>query len=105
MTLRALSQLAVMACGLAFLNVPSSAQVSALAEIERIEFEGLNDVQQKTISMRLSVRAGDVLSVDARHRIAAELRTIGKDLAKTLTFSYKPGSKLGTAKLKISDGC
>jgi len=80
-------------------------QVSSMAEIELIEFEGLNETQQKTISSRLPVRAGDILSVEARHRIAGELRVIGKEFGKTLTFSYKPGSKFATARLRISDGC
>lgn len=112
LTLLQLRQLAAVACGLAFLIVPSPAQspkaeiqIPLTATIELIDFEGLNDSQLKIISKRISLRIGDILSSEARQRVASELAMAGQELGKTLTFSYKPGSKVGTVKFKISDGC
>ena len=112
MTLRNRVALVAIASGLTFLNVPAAAQgrssamqISAVPTIEDITFQGLNDAEQAMILKRIALRNGDVLSVDARRRIAEELRATGTELGKTLTFSYKPGSKSGTAKLSISNGC
>jgi outer membrane protein assembly factor BamA len=88
---------------LAALALPAAAQhqMTASPMIESVDFEGLTDAQQKLVTSRLTVRRGDLLSTDAKQRVARELQAIGLDL----TFSYKAGARYGTARLKISAGC
>ncbi len=99
----------------AFLLVPAFAQrptgtVSAksrpvavpfFAVIETIEFNDVPSELQKVALDRIGVRVGDTLTGEARQRIGREL---GK-VKKGMTFTYKPGSKSGTAKLIISADC
>ena len=112
MILRNCCQLAAVALALAGLTILSHAQsqrsdvqISSRPVVEAIEFEGLTDAQQKIISERISLRKGDALSVEARHRVASELGAASKELQNTLTFSYQRGANAGTVRFKISSGC
>lgn len=112
MILRKLAPIAAVACGLALLIVQSQAQnsvdqlqISAAPKVETIDFKGLNEAERGLVLQRIALRAGDVLTSEERHRIADELRSAGKQIGKTLTFSDKPGARFGTVKLRISDGC
>ncbi|MCW5982430.1 MAG: hypothetical protein KIT09_30365 [Bryobacteraceae bacterium] len=98
-----------------FLLVPAFAQppsgtVSAQSQavdvplfsvIESIEFNDVRPGLQKVALERLGVRVGDILTGEARQRIGRELGHVQKGM----TFTYKPGSKFGTAKLIISGDC
>lgn len=88
---------------LAALALPVAAQhqMTASPMIESVGFEGLTAAQQKLVTSRLTVRRGNLLSAEAKQRVARELRAVGLDL----TFSYKAGARYGTARLKISAGC
>jgi outer membrane protein assembly factor BamA len=68
------------------------------AVIESIEFEGVAPAQQRVVIERIGVRVGQVLTPDVMHRI-------GRGLEKGMTFSYKAGSRLGSARLVISADC
>lgn len=112
MTLRPLPSFAAVVFGLALLTVPASTQsraaeiqIPANPAVETISFEGLSAEQQGVILRRISLRAGDTLSAEARQRVAGELSAIGRELGKTLTFSYKRGTKFTSVKFVISDGC
>jgi hypothetical protein len=99
----------------AFLLVPAFAQrpagtgsaqtrpvdVPFFAVIEAIELKDVPSELQKVALDRIGVRVGDILTGEARQRIGREL---GK-VKKGMTFTYKPGSKSGTAKLIISADC
>ena len=76
-------------------------EVPFTAVVESIEFHGLDYTQQQTIRERIGVREGYRLDPQTRSRIGLEL---GK-FQKNYTFSYQPGSKIGTAKLIITPGC
>ncbi len=88
---------------LAALAIPAAAQsqITASPMVESVDYEGLTEAQQKVVATRLTVRRGDLLSADAKQRVARDLKALGLDL----TFSYKPGARYGTARLKISAGC
>jgi hypothetical protein len=112
MNFRRFVPLAILAGSLGVFNGASLAQqnviapqVSTQARVESIAFEALDAAQQASIRARLSIQVGDTLSVEARHRLAQELAAAGKGVGKPLTFSYKPGTKSGTAMLKISGDC
>ena len=87
----------------AALALPIAAQslLPASPQIESIDYAGLTPAQQKLVANRLTVRSGDLLSAEAKQRVAADLRATGLEL----TFSYAPGARSGTARLKISSGC
>ena len=80
---------------------PRAAEVPFFAVIETIEFEDVAEDKQKLVLSRIGVRVGDVLTPATRHRIGRELGTVQKGM----TFTYKQGSKWGTAKLIISADC
>jgi outer membrane protein assembly factor BamA len=88
---------------LTILAIPVSAQTltTASPRIESIDYVGLTDAQQKQVAKRLTVQSGDLLSAEAKQRVARELQATGLEL----TFSYVPGARYGTARLKISAGC
>lgn len=71
------------------------------AVVETIEFKDVSPQMQKVVLDRIGIRIGDVLSGEARQRIGREL---GK-VRKGMTFTYKAGSKQGTAQLIISGDC
>ena len=77
------------------------ADVPFFAIVETIEFKDMSQQQQKLVLERIGLRVGDMLTADARQRIGLE---IGK-IQKGSTFTYKAGSKPGTAKLIISAEC
>jgi len=79
--------------------------VSPSAVIETIQFEGVDGDRQAAVLERIGVRQGDTLSVEARQRIGRELNKGEKAGASGLTFTYRPGSRPGTATLVISSGC
>jgi len=79
----------------------SAIDVPYSAVVETIEFKDVTAAQQKLVLERIGVRVGDKLDVEARHRIGREL---GK-VQKGLVFSYKAGSRSGTATLIISSDC
>ena len=87
----------------AALAIPAAAQnqMTASPMIESVDFEGLTDAQQKLVANSLTIRRGDLLSADAKQKVARDLKASGLEL----TFSYKAGSRYGTARLKISAGC
>ena len=80
-------------------SVPTYVPFSAV--IETIEFKEVSSELQKVVLDRIGVRVGDVLTSESRQRIGREL---GK-VRNGMTFTYKPGSKFGTAKLIISGDC
>ncbi|MEP7367070.1 MAG: hypothetical protein ABI972_27740 [Acidobacteriota bacterium] len=82
-----------------------SPAVSTTAVIESIQFDGVAGPDQAVILERIAVRKGDTLSVETRRRIGRELNHGEKVGENGLTFSYKPGSRPGTATLVISNGC
>ncbi|MEZ5403410.1 MAG: hypothetical protein R2729_27260 [Bryobacteraceae bacterium] len=73
--------------------------------VESIEVQGLGPALEAIVKQRLPVHAGDTLTVEMRHRLAEVLAAAGKDLGRSLTFTYAPGKKLGAVKLRISDVC
>ncbi len=76
-------------------------EVPFFAVVETIEFKDVSLEEQKLVLDRIGVRVGDALTVAVRHRIGREL-----GIVKTgMTFTYKAGSKWGTAKLIISADC
>ncbi|MPY90393.1 MAG: hypothetical protein GEU99_21035 [Luteitalea sp.] len=77
------------------------ADVPFSAIVETIEFNDVSQETQKLVLDRIGVRPGDTLTVEARRRIARELRTVQKGM----TFTYKSGAQLGTATLIISAEC
>lgn len=79
-------------------NQKKQTAISANAVIESIEFEGVAPAQQRVVIERIGVRVGQVLTPDVMHRI-------GRGLEKGMTFSYKAGSRLGSARLVISADC
>jgi hypothetical protein len=79
----------------------AASEVSYSSTIETIEFKDVPKSERRAILDRIGVRIGDQLSVDARHRIGRELRSIQKGM----TFMYRSGTKLGTAKLIITGDC
>ena len=88
---------------LAALALPVSAQTltTASPRIESVDYVGLTEAQKEMVAKRLTVHTGDLLSAEAKQRVARELQTTGLEL----TFSYVPGARYGTARLKISAGC
>ncbi len=78
---------------------PNDVPFSAL--VETIEFTNVPLETRALIVNRIGVRPGDALTAETRHRIARELGKAGKGL----TFTYRPGSKPGAAKLIISGDC
>ncbi len=79
----------------------SSSEVSFSAIIETIEFKNVSAEEQKLVLDRTGVRVGQPLSIETRHRIGSELSKINK----RMTFTYKSGVRLGTARLIINGGC
>ena len=73
-------------------------EIAVNAVIESIEFDGVAPAKQSVVLERIGVRVGQALTPDAMHRI-------GRGLEKGMTFSYKAGSRVGTAKLVISGDC
>ena len=105
MNIRALV-LAAASLGTLFAQNPlQTAPVSTGAVIETIRFEGVDGSQQTAILERIGVRQGDALSVETRHRIGRELNRGSKAGESGLTFTYKQGTRPGTAILVISSGC
>jgi hypothetical protein len=94
---------------------PASAQganppVAGEPVIETIAFDGVPLAEHQAILDRIGLRAGDRLTVPARHRIGRRLNVLGD--ARTfsytnegLTFSDRPGSKPGRVILVIAAGC
>ena len=86
----------------AFLAIPVLAEhVPFTASVESIEFKDITQDQQIVLLDRIGVRVGDKLTAETRQRIGREL---GK-LQKGMTFTYKQGSRSGTAKVIISPDC
>ena len=79
--------------------------VSVGAVIETIRFDGIDAAKQGAILERVGVKAGDVLSGEVRQRIGRELNRGEKAGQSGMTFTYRPGSRPGTAVLVISSGC
>lgn len=75
--------------------------VPLTAIVETIEFQDVAVDKQQLILDRIGVRVGDRLNGETRQRIGRELGRVQKGM----TFTYKPGSKWGTAKLIISADC
>jgi outer membrane protein assembly factor BamA len=100
MTIRTLI-LAAASLGALFAQGP----VSTTAVIETIQFDGVAGPKQAAILERIGVRTGDALSVETRQRIGRELNKGEKVGQSGMTFTYKPGSRPGTAVLVISSGC
>ena len=98
--------LALASMGALFAQGPAkSGYVAPGAVIETIQFEGVDEAKRAAVLERIGVRAGDTLSVEARPRIGRELNKGEKVGANGLTFTYRPGSRPGTATLVISSGC
>lgn len=105
MTIRTLA-LAVASIGTLLAQGPGKAvYVAPGAMIEMIQFDGVDGAKQAAILERIGVRAGDALSAETRQRIGRELNKGEKVGVNGLTFSYKPGSRPGTATLVIASGC
>lgn len=100
MTIRALV-LSIASLG----TVMAQGPVSTLAVVETIRFEGVAEARQAAILERIGVREGDTLSAETRQRIGRELNRGEKAGQTGMTFTYKPGSRPGTATLVISAGC
>jgi outer membrane protein assembly factor BamA len=98
--------LAAASIGAVFAQGPQTpASVSLGAVVEEIRFDGIEDRKQAAILERIGVRTGDALSADTRQRIGRELNK-GEKVGQTgMTFTYRPGSRPGTAILIISSGC
>lgn len=56
---------------------------------------------RKTVLSRIGVRVGDTLTGSAKQKIGVE---IGK-VVSGMTFTYTPGFKPGTVKLRIDPSC
>jgi len=81
------------------------AYVAPESVIETIQFDGVAGPKQAAILERIGVRTGDALSVETRQRIGRELNKGEKVGQSGMTFTYKQGSRPGTAVLVISSGC
>lgn len=69
--------------------------------IESIEVLDVSAAVRTAVLTRIGVRVGDPLTVEAKHRIGLEIGRIQKGM----TFSYVPGLKKGSVKLRIDPSC
>jgi hypothetical protein len=84
--------------------------VAADPTIEAIVFDGVSMAEHATVLERIGVHVGDVLTVEARHRIGRRLNVVGdiRSFSLTdggLTFSDRAGSRPGRVVLVIAAGC
>ena len=68
---------------------------------ESIEVADVSAAVRKTVLSRIGIRVGGTLTVSAKQKIGVE---IGK-VMKGMTFTYAPGFKPGTVKLRIDPSC
>jgi outer membrane protein assembly factor BamA len=95
--------LTLLAASLACLSAQSPVPTSA--EIEAIRFEGIPAAEHKQILNRIDVRTGDTLSTETRRRIGRRLNQNLPAGVEGYTFTYRPGSRPGTAILLLNKGC
>jgi hypothetical protein len=69
--------------------------------IESIEVVDVSTAVRKTVLARIGVRVGDTLTADAKQRIGLQIGRVQKGM----TFTYTPGFKPGTVKLRIDPSC
>jgi hypothetical protein len=69
--------------------------------IESIEVVDVSTEVRKAVLTRIGVGIGDTLTADAKQRIGLEIARVRKGM----TFSYTPGFKPGTVKLRIDPSC
>jgi hypothetical protein len=69
--------------------------------IESIEVVDVSTEMRKTVLTRIGVRVGDTLTADAKQRIGLEIGRVRKGM----TFTYTPGFRPGTVKLRIDPSC
>jgi hypothetical protein len=69
--------------------------------IESIEVVDVSTEVRKAVLTGIGVRVGDTLTGDAKQRIGLEIGRVQKGM----TFSYTPGFKPGTVKLRIDPSC
>ncbi len=69
--------------------------------IESIDVADVSADVRATVLSRIGIRAGDTLTGSAREKIGVEIGRV-----KTgMTFTYTPGFKPGTVKLRIDPSC
>jgi hypothetical protein len=71
------------------------------AVIESIEVADVSADVRKTVLSRIGVRVGDTLTGSAKQKIGAEIGRV----MNGMTFTYRPGFKPGTVKLRIDPSC
>ena len=69
--------------------------------IESIEVADVSADVRKTVLSRIGIRVGDTLTASAKQKIGVEIGRV----MKGMTFTYTPGFKPGTVKLRIDPSC
>ena len=69
--------------------------------IESIEVADVSADVRKTVLSRIGIRVGDTLTGSAKQKIGVEIGRV----MNGMTFTYTPGFKPGTVKLRIDPSC
>jgi hypothetical protein len=69
--------------------------------IESIDVVDVSTEVRNAVLTRIGVRVGDTLTVAAKQRIGFEIGRVRKGM----TFTYTPGLRPGTVKLRIDPSC